>query len=110
MGIHSEDRDFTVVWIERKTPIHRPTLQSNHDSLCSLHRSRNQGRGGQNGQVASTKRGADGRRQIIGKILDEKREKYRAKNESLRNTSRNSKAATFEILINHTSAPVRKKN
>ena len=38
-----------------------------------------------------------------------KREKYRAKNGSLRNTSTDSKARTFVILINHRSAPVRKE-
>ena len=38
-----------------------------------------------------------------------KREKYRAKNESLRNTSTNSKRTPFVILINHRSAPVRKE-
>ena len=34
---------------------------------------------------------------------------YRAKNGSLRNTSTDSKGTTFVILINHTSAPIRKK-
>ena len=34
------------------------------------------------------------------------RRKYRAKNESLRNTS---KGTTFVILINHRSAPIRKE-
>ena len=38
-----------------------------------------------------------------------KREKYKAKNGSLQNTSTDSKGTTFVILINHTSAPVRKK-
>ena len=38
-----------------------------------------------------------------------KREKYRAKNGSLRNTSTDSKEMTFVILINHTSAPIRKE-
>ena len=38
-----------------------------------------------------------------------KREKYRAKNGSLRNTSTNSKRTPFVILINHRSAPVRKE-
>ena len=40
------------------------------------------------------------------KIIDEKKEKYRAKNGSLWNTS---KGATFVILINHASAPIRKE-
>ena len=39
-----------------------------------------------------------------------KREKkYRAENGSLRNTSTDSKGAAFVILMNHTSAPIRKK-
>ena len=38
-----------------------------------------------------------------------KREKHRAKNGSLRNTSRNSKGTTSVILTNHTSAPFRKE-
>ena len=38
-----------------------------------------------------------------------KREKNRAKNESLQNTLTNSKGAAFVILINHTSAPIRKE-
>ena len=42
------------------------------------------------------------------KIIDEEREKYRAKNGSLRNTSTDSKGAAFVILINHASAPIRK--
>ena len=37
------------------------------------------------------------------------REKYRAKNGSLRNTSTDSKGATFVILVNHASAPLRKE-
>ena len=37
------------------------------------------------------------------------KEKYRAKNGSLRNTSTDSKGTTFMILINHASAPVRKE-
>ena len=42
-------------------------------------------------------------------IINEGSEKYRAKNGSLRNTSTDSKGATFVILINHASAPVRKE-
>ena len=38
-----------------------------------------------------------------------KREKYRAKNGSLQNTSTGSKGTTFVILKNHTSAPIRKE-
>ena len=37
------------------------------------------------------------------------REKYRAKNGCLWNTSTNSKGATFVILINYASAPIRKE-
>ena len=67
------------------------------------------GGGGPNGQIVSVKRAADGRRQRSRKIINEEREKYRAKNGSLRNTSTNSKATAFVILIDHTSAPIRKE-
>ena len=65
--------------------------------------------GGPNGQAVSVKRTADGRRQRSKEIIDEEREKHRAKNGSLLNTSTDSKGATFVILINHTSANIRKK-
>ena len=65
--------------------------------------------GGPNGQIVSAKRAADGRRQRDRKIINEKREKYRAKYGSLRNTSMDSKGTTVVILKNHTSAPVRKE-
>ena len=52
---------------------------------------------------------ADGIRQRSREMIDEEREKYRAKNGSLRNTSTDSKGTTFVILINHTSAPIRKE-
>ena len=52
---------------------------------------------------------ADGRRQRNRKIINEKREKYRAKNGSLRNTWTDSKGTAFVILIDHTSAPIRKE-
>ena len=42
-------------------------------------------------------------------IIDEEREKCRAKNGFLRNTSTDSKGTTFVILINHANAPIRKK-
>ena len=85
----------------------RPALQSKQSSLCGLHCSRDRGRGGPNGQIVSVKRAADGRRQRGRKIINEEREKYRAKNGTLRNTSTDSKQ--FVILIDHTSAPIRKK-
>ena len=87
----------------------RPAIQSKQSSLCGLHRSGDRGGGGPNGQIVSVKRAADARRQRNRKIIDEKREKCRAKNEFLRNTSADSKATTFVILINHTSAPIRKE-
>ena len=55
---------------------------------------------------SALKRAADGR-QRSWEIIDKKREKYRAKNGSMRNTSTDSKGATFVILINHASAPIR---
>ena len=83
-----------------------PVLQSKQSSLCGLHRS---GDRGPNGQIVSIKRAADGRRQRSRKIIDEEREKYRAKNGSMRNISTDSKGATFVIVKNHASAPVRKE-
>ena len=82
---------------------------SDRSSLCDLHRGKDQGGGGPNGQIASIKRAADGRGPRSKKIIDEKREKYRAKNGSLRNTSSDSKGTTFLILINHACAPIRKE-
>ena len=108
MGIHREEGGLTFDWIERKTPVLRPALQSKPSSLCGLHHSGDRGRGGPNDQIVSVKRAADGRRQRGRKTINE-REKYRAKNGSLRNTSTDSKGATFVILKNHTSAPVRKE-
>ena len=84
-------------------------LQSKHSSLCGLHRSGDRGGGGPNSQIVSVKRAADGRRQRSRKIINEEREKYRAKNGSLRNTSTDSKGTAFVILINHRSAPIRKE-
>ena len=65
--------------------------------------------GGPNGQIVSVKRAADGRRQRSRNIINEDREKYRVKNESLQNTSTDLKGTTFVILINHICAPVRKE-
>ena len=87
----------------------RPALQSKQSSWCGLHRSMDRGGRGLNGQIVSVKRAADGRRQRDRKIINEEREKYRAENGSLRNTSTDSKGAAFVILKNHRSAPVRKK-
>ena len=87
----------------------RPALQSNHTSLCGLHRSGDRGGEEPNGQIVNVKRAADRRRQRSRKIINEEREKYRAKNGSLRNTSTDSKRAAFVILKNNTSALVRKE-
>ena len=87
----------------------RPALQSKQSSLCGLHRGGDRGGGGPNGQIVSVKRAANGRRQRSSKIINEEGEKYRAKNGSLQNTSTDSKGAAFVILIDHTSAPIRKK-
>ena len=84
-------------------------FQSKQSSLCGLHRSRDRGGGRPNGQIVSVKRAADGRRQRSRKIINEEREKYKAKNGSLRNTSTDSKRTAFVILIDHTSAPIRKE-
>ena len=65
--------------------------------------------GGSNGQIVNIKRTVDGRRQRSRKIINEEREKYRAKNGSLRNTSTDSKGATFVILKGHASALIRKE-
>ena len=87
----------------------RPAIQSKQSSLCGLHSSGDRGGGGPNGQIVSVKRTADGRRQRDRKIINKEREKYRAKNGSLRNTSTDSKGITFVILINHRSPPIRKE-
>ena len=71
--------------------------------MCGLH----QEGGGPNGQIISVKTAADGRRQRSWKIINEEREKYRAKNRSSGNTLSNLKGAAFVILINHTNAPIR---
>ena len=109
VGIYREKGGLTFAWIERKTPVLRLALQSKQSSLCGFHCSGDQWGGGPNGQIVSVKRAADGKRQRGRKIIDERREKYRAKNGSLRNTSTDSKKTTFVILINHTSAPIGKE-
>ena len=95
--------------IKRKTPVLRPAFQSNQSFLCCLHRSRDRGGAGPNGQIVSIKRAADGRRQRSRKVIHGKREKYKAKNGSLRNTSTESKSVSVVILINHASMPIRKE-
>ena len=76
-----------------------------------LHSSRDRGGGRPNGQLVSIKRAADGRRQRPRKMIDEEREKYRAKKGGfLGNTSTNSNGATFVILINHASGPIESKD
>ena len=104
MGIHREG-GLIFAWIEMKAPVLRPALQSKQSSLCGLHcsgdrggegpngqiLSTNQGGGGLNGQIVSIKRAADGRRQRGQKIINEEREKNRAKNGSLQNISTDSK-------------------
>ena len=84
-------------------------LQSNQSSLCGFHGSGDRGGGRPNGQIVSINRADVGRRQRSRKIIDEEREKCKAKNGSLRNTSTDSKGATFVILINHASVPIRKE-
>ena len=109
MGIHREEGGLAFTRIERKAPVLRPALQSKQSSLYGLHSSGDRGGGGPNGQIVSVKSAADGRRQRSQKIINEEREKYRAKNGSLRNTSTDSKGTTFMILIDHRSVPIRKK-
>ena len=93
----------------RKAPVLTPALQSKQSSLCVLHRNRDRGGGRPSDQIVSVKKAADGRRQRSREIIDEKREKYRTKNGSMRNTSTDSKRAAFVILINHASALIRKE-
>ena len=73
------------------------------------YRSGDRGGGGPNGQIVSVKRAADGSRQKSQKIINKNREKYRAKNGSLRKTSTDSKETSFVILKYHASAPVREE-
>ena len=44
MVIHREG-SLAFAWIERKTPVLRPALQSKQSSLCGLHRSGDRGVG-----------------------------------------------------------------
>ena len=105
---------------EKKEASHLPGLSGRHQySDQRSNRNRDpcvvstavgtDGEGGPNGQIVSVKRAADGRRQRSRKITDEEREKYRAKNGSLLNTSTDSKGVTCVILINHAIAPIRKE-
>ena len=107
MGINLEKRSFTFARIERKTPMLIPALQSKQSFLCGLHRSGDRGGGGPNGQIVSVKSAIDGRRQRSRNIIDEEREKYRANNRSMLNTSMDLKGAAFVILINHRSVLIR---
>ena len=109
VGIHWKEGGLTFAWIERKTTVLRPALQSKQSSLCGLHRIKDRWGGGPNGQIVSVKRTADGRRQKNGKIIDEERENYRAENGSLRNTSTDSKGTAFVISKSHASAHIRKE-
>ena len=99
---------------EKKEASHLLGLRGRHQysdqsSLCGLHRSGDRGGGGPDGQIVSIKRAADGRRKRGRKIINEEREKYRAKNGSLWSTSTVLKGLTFVILIDHRSTPIRKK-
>ena len=100
-----KQKSFTFSRFEIETPVLGPALQSNQSSLCGLHRSDDRGGGRLNTQVVSIKRADDGRRQRSREIIDEK---FRAKNGSLRNTSTDWKETIFVILINHSSAPIKK--
>ena len=108
MGQSTSFAGLTFARIERKTPVLRPALQSKQSSLCGLHRSGDRLGGGPNGQIIRVKRAADGR-QRGRKIINEEKEKYRAKNGSLRNTSTDSKGTAFVILINHANTLIRKE-
>ena len=108
MGQSTSFAGLTFARIESKTPVLRPALQSKQSSLCGLHRSGDRLGEGPNGQIVSVKRAADGR-QRGRKIINEEKEKYRAKNGSLRNTSTDSKGTAFVILINHANTLIRKE-
>ena len=58
--------------------------------------------------MISIQRAADGKIQRSREIVDKEREKHRAKNKSLQNTSTDSKGTTFVILINHPRVSIRK--
>ena len=88
--------------------MHKPVLQLDQSSFCSLHCSKDQGKGGPNDKAISIKKIADRRRQKSKKIIDEKREKYRAKNGSRWNISTDSKRAIFVIFKNQASALIKK--
>ena len=110
MEIHQKEEVLTFAQIERKTPVLRPALQLNQSFWCDLHGSRDQGGGEPICQIVSIKEAADGSRLGRREIMNDKREKNRNKNESLRNSSStDTKGATCLILKNHASVPVRKK-
>ena len=109
MRIHRKEGGLTFARIDRNTPVLRPVLQSKQNFMCHLHRSTDRGGGGLNSRIVSVKIAADIRGQRSRKIINEEREKYRAKNIFLRNTSTNSKGAAFVILKNRSSAPIRKE-
>ena len=98
MGIYREEGGLIFSRIETKTPVLRPVIQSNHWSWCRLYCDKNRKVGAPNSQVVSIKRTADGRRKRCRKVIDLKREKYRAKNGSMRNASTDLKGATFVTL------------
>ena len=105
-----EEGGLIFTRIKRKTLVLRPALASVESKLLVWpYRSRDKWGGEPNSQIISIKRAADGRRQRRREFIDEKREEHRAKNGSLQNTSTYLKEATFVILINHASAPIRTK-
>ena len=87
MRIHQEgSRIFAQ--IGKRIPVFRPVIYLNQGFLCSPHSSRHWGGGeGSDGKVVSINRASDRRRSKSRKVID-KREKYSAENEFLRNTVR----------------------
>ena len=95
---------WRLAWLRstKKEPSHLLGLRGRHQSsLCGLHFIMAQGGRGPNGQIINIKKTDNGRRQRSRKIIEEKREKYRAKNGSLQNTLTDSKGTTFVILKNY---------
>ena len=95
MEINRKEGGLIFSRIKKKTPILRLALRPNQSSLRGLHCNRNRGGGGPDGQVVITKRTTHRRRKRNRKIIDEKREKCRTKNGSLRNTSPDWEEATL---------------
>ena len=91
VGIDRKEAGFPFARTERKAPVRRPAFTSNQGSFCGL--SQVSAAEGPDGKVVNVKGAADARRWICWEIVNETRERNRAKNKSLQNISGDSKEA-----------------